>query len=405
MIGQTYSVSQVDRLIKTLLTSNSLLKNVSISGEISNFKWHSSGHLYFSLKDENAQIRCVMFRSSAAHLKFLPSDGMQVTARGRIDFFEKNGSVQLYVNSMVPNGIGELYQAFEEMKQLLGQRGWFDQDKKKPLPNKITKVGIVTSSTGAAVRDMISVISRRDPFIDIVIVPALVQGTDAAESIASGIRILDERNDIDVIIVGRGGGSIEDLWAFNEMAVAEAIHNAEKIVISAVGHETDFTISDFTADLRAPTPSVAGELVSEGGIYRRTYLAELFRQIENSVNQMLSDKRRNLNQLIHECTLLNPINQIHDQQLKLDYFTDRIVAGYKNILNQQRSNLNRIDEKINVLNPQNILKRGYVIVEDRNHTIISDSKTACQKKELTLTFSDGSVDATVNGAEHGRKKI
>ena len=254
------TVKELNAYIKNMLDSDSNLYGICIRGEISNFKHHYTGHMYMSLKDESASVKAVMFRSGAAGLKFVPKNGMRVMAFGRVSVFERDGQYQLYIDAMSPDGIGQLYAAFEQLKAKLGKMGIFDEEHKKLIPKYPQTVGVVTAPNGAAVRDIINVISRRFPASDIKIYPALVQGAGAADSVCSGIEYFNDKMNADVLIVGRGGGSIEDLWAFNEEKVAMAIYNSKIPVISAVGHETDFTIADFAADLRAPTPSAAAEL-------------------------------------------------------------------------------------------------------------------------------------------------
>ena len=257
-----FTVSEVNSIIKNLLDGNEVLRQVYVRGEISNFKYHNmSGHMYFTLKDEMSQIRCVMFKSSNMLLPFMPENGMKVIAFGFVSVFARDGQYQLYVEDLEPDGIGALHIAFEKLKMRLEQEGLFAQERKRPLPFLPRKIGLVTSPTGAAIRDLLTVIRRRFPNVNIVIAPVLVQGKGAADDICSAISLLNSLNDIDVIIVGRGGGSIEELWAFNEEKVARAISNSKIPVISAVGHETDYTIADFVADKRAPTPSAAGEIV------------------------------------------------------------------------------------------------------------------------------------------------
>ncbi|MBO7357801.1 MAG: exodeoxyribonuclease VII large subunit, partial [Lachnospiraceae bacterium] len=256
-----YSVSQINNYIKNMFLTDGFLQNVSLRGEVSNCKYHSSGHIYFSVKDEKSSIRCVMFASSRRGLNFTLQDGMKIVIKGSVNVYDRDGSYQVYATSIEKEGLGDLYEEYEKLKKRLMEQGMFDEEYKRPIPKHVKKLGVVTAETGAAVRDIINVSKRRNPGVQIVLYPAIVQGDDAPESIITGIRVLEEYG-VDVIIVGRGGGSIEDLWGFNDEMVAHAIFNCDVPVISAVGHETDFTIADFVSDLRAPTPSAAAELAN-----------------------------------------------------------------------------------------------------------------------------------------------
>ena len=274
----TVSVSQLNNYIKRVLDANSYLADIKVCGELSNFKLHSSGHIYASLKDEGGVIKLVMFRSSAQHLKFRPEDGMKVIVRGRISVYEQGGIYQMYAESIEPDGEGSLYAAFEKLKAKLAESGMFDDIHKKPIPRFPTRIGVVTAKGGAALQDILNITSRRYPLAEIVLFPVSVQGTSASGEIANAINYMNKTNSCDVMIVGRGGGSIEDLWAFNEGIVAHAIFNSQIPIVSAVGHETDFTIADFVADLRAPTPSAAAELVCPSALE----LSEFFKSTKSS---------------------------------------------------------------------------------------------------------------------------
>lgn len=393
MINRQLTVTEVNHFIKTILSTNSILKNLAVEGEVSNFKWHSSGHLYFSLKDEGGRINCVMFKSDAAHLQFVPEDGMHVVAHGRIDVFERSGQYQVYVRKMEPAGVGDLFLAFERLKKDLEQRGWFDPRQKKPLPETIQTVGIVTALTGAAIRDMISVIHRRDPQMAILVAPALVQGKDASVSIARAIARLDAEPGVDVIIVGRGGGSMEDLWAFNEMPVAQAIHRADKPVISAVGHETDFTIADFVADLRAPTPSVAGELAAEDSTLAAEALMAMADRLAMAMDGRIFDYRDQLERWRQLFVARSPENEISQGRQALDVLSDRMNAAMGHELTVYRERLAALQRQLEVLDPRNVLRRGYAMVRSpEDGRLIKNAAAAQQSNRMVLTFADGEVE-------------
>ena len=319
------TVTQLNEFIKRVIDTTPQLTDVYVKGEISNFKNHySTGHYYFTLKDEGGQLKSVMFRSAAAKMKFIPEDGMKVTAHGRISSFVRDGTYQLYCDSMEPDGVGALYVAFEQLKRKLEAEGLFDPARKRPLPKIPTRVGIITSATGAAIRDMINVCGRRFPYAKLVLYPTLVQGPDAPPQLIAGMQYFNEAKSVDVIIIGRGGGSIEDLWAFNDEGVARAVAASQIPVISAVGHDTDFTICDFVADRRAPTPSAAAELAVPE-------TSELKRKIQNIVTReadvigsMLKIRREKLISLANTRAMTNPMNFIDDRRMTADLLGDRL---------------------------------------------------------------------------------
>ncbi len=395
MITRALSVTEVNRFIKTLLDSNSVLKKLMIEGEISNLKFHSSGHLYFSLKDTQSRISCVMFRSSAQAMKFVPEEGMKVTVKGNLSVFEKSGQVQVYVRSMEPQGIGALYQAFEQLKRKIEARGWMDEALKKPIPETVETVGIVTSPTGAAIRDMISVIRRRHPGIKILLYPALVQGEGAAESIVSGIKAINQRPDVDVMIIGRGGGSMEDLWAFNEEIVSEAIYSSEIPIISAVGHETDITLSDFVADLRAPTPSAAGELVAADQSVLKQHLEDLKFRLEQAMLYSVNGQRQKMALLENRIRRSSPESKLSEEQMVLDLLQDRLQRKVLADIEAHRNRLALLKKRIEILNPEHVLKRGYALVRMRSGEVITSAKEAVEHETVRLKFTDGEVLAMI----------
>jgi exodeoxyribonuclease VII large subunit len=388
------SVSELTRQIKGVLELG--FANLWVQGEISNFKLHTSGHLYFTLKDESAQISGVMWRSRAAQLRFRPADGMKVMVRGNISVYEPRGSYQIDCQQIQPLGKGDLQIAFEQLKQKLFDEGLFDDDRKKTLPEYPQRIGIVTSPTGAAIRDMISVISRRFPSVELILVPVKVQGIGAAEEIAQAINDLNSRKLADVMIVGRGGGSLEDLWAFNEEIVARAIYTSVIPVISAVGHEVDFSISDFVADLRAPTPSAAAELV----VKDRNEVVELIRNFCYTMNGAMSNSIDSYKQTIAHLTQSYSFNKPHDLLRQRSQYVDelhrRLGQNLFHTFALLKQQVTSLDGRIKTLDPRLVLKRGYAIVR-QNDRIISKAKNAHPGKATTIEFHDGTVHAEIAG--------
>jgi exodeoxyribonuclease VII large subunit len=384
------SVTELTRQIKGVLESG--FPNLFIQGEISNFKLHSSGHVYFTLKDEGAQLSAVMWRSRAQQLLFKPTDGMKIVARGNITVYEPRGNYQLDCIQLQPVGIGELQQAFERLKKKLYDEGLFDEAHKKPLPEYPTRIGVITSPTGAAVHDILSVLSRRMPSVRVLIIPVKVQGIGAAEEIVDAITDLNTLKLVDVIIVGRGGGSLEDLWAFNEENVARAIYASRIPIISAVGHEIDYSISDFVADLRAPTPSAAAELV----VKHRSELIELVRNfcytMNNSMENLISSHRHTVESLIHSYSFNRPQDLLRQRSQSVDEFTRRLEQTIHHYVLFARHRFESLDARIHSLNPKLVLKRGYTIV--RQHGIVVSSIVDLdQQKKANVEFRDG--EATV----------
>ena len=364
----TISVSELTSKLKDLIESN--FSNIWIQGEISNFKHHSSGHMYFTLKDQGAELRCVMFRGFNQGIHFKPEDGMDVILQGKITIYEPRGQYQLMVQNMEPAGIGTLFLAFEALKKQLQSEGLFDNSLKKQLPQYPKKVGIVTSETGAAYKDMVQVLNRRAPYLDIVLRPTLVQGINAANDIVKAIKELASIENIDVLIVGRGGGSLEDLWAFNEEEVARVIVACKVPIISAVGHETDVTISDMVADLRAPTPSAAAEIVALS-------VNDLKQKINEQTNTLIKQFQFKLNKIWQTFDHLSerhivqkPQNIIERQKEKLNTIYNGLMLKMNHLLAISKTKSIAINKELNILNPSDILKRGYSIIYDTNGAII-----------------------------------
>ena len=387
-----FTITELTRGIKEVLEAG--FTNVTVQGEISNCKHHSSGHLYLTLKDEQCALSAVMWRSRVDRLAFTPQDGMKVVARGNITVYEVRGVYQLDVLQLQPLGVGELQQAFERLKQKLAQEGLFDAEHKKPLPPYPRRIGIVTSSTGAAVRDIVNVISRRYPIAELILTPVRVQGAGAAQEIAEAIGSFNLHCPVDVMIVGRGGGSFEDLWPFNEEIVARAIYHSKIPIVSAVGHEIDFTIADFVADLRAPTPSAAAELV----VPDRAEIIENIRSFCYTAGQALTDtlasERDKIQSLLHSYAFNRPIDQLRQHSQRLDEYRRVLSNSIANKINLDQRQLLSFRQRIASLNPVTILKRGYVVVR-RGEKIISNASLLSNNEAVQMQFHDGDVAAVV----------
>lgn len=387
------TVSRVNNYIKRLLDSKGILADLWVRGEISNYKRHSSGHIYLTLKDEKSVLKAVMFRYASSGLTFEPSDGMKVIARGRVAVYEAGGTYQLYIDEMIPDGVGTLYLEFERLKKQLAAEGLFDEDKKQPIPRYPEKIGVVTAPTGAAVRDIINVATRRFPIAEIIIYPALVQGAGAKESIVKAISYFNLTNSVDTIIVGRGGGSIEDLWAFNEECVARAIFSSKIPVISAVGHETDFTIADYVADLRAPTPSAAAEICVPSADEISRFISICSARMHTAVGARIDGLRRRINHLEPR----SPQDKINEMNQRLDMDVHRIENAYKLILSDKTGMLGELAGRLNTLSPLQTLTRGYSIPFDDDGRILRTKEDFPAGKEFTLKLRDGDVDCITKG--------
>lgn len=396
------SITELNQYIKDLLDLNPPLTDIYVKGEISNFKAHSSGHMYFTLKDENSNLRCVMFRSSASSLAFRPENGMKVTAHGRISAFVRDGAYQLYADSMEPDGVGSLYIAFEQLKKKLEAEGLFSEERKKQLPKIPSRIGVVTSPTGAAVRDIINVCKRRFSYAEIIVYPALVQGEGAVDSICEGIRYFNTKHPCDVLIVGRGGGSIEDLWAFNSEKVARYVVASNIPVISAVGHETDFTICDFVSDKRAPTPSAAAEIA----VPEINELKQKFNNIISREQMVLKKRfayqREHLNRLKSSRVLISPKNYVEDRRMSVLNLAERLDRSEKNLKSGKKAALLRQAAALNALNPLAVLTRGYSAVFSGGR-VVKSVKDVSVGDSLELCVSDGSITASVNGVEENER--
>jgi len=390
------TVTQLNEYIKMMFESQPTLNRLFLRGEISNFVNHRSGHFYFTLKDENSLIRAVMFKGSAMKLNFQPENGMRVIARGKVSVFPRDGQYQFYADDMELDGIGALYIAFEQLKNKLAAEGLFDDSRKKPLPKFPSKIGIITSPTGAAIRDMLNVTGRRYPMAEITIYPALVQGNDAPRSLAAGIRYFNNsENRPDVIIIGRGGGSIEDLWAFNNEQLARFIAASEIPIISAVGHETDFTICDFVADRRAPTPSAAAELAVPDSFELSGRIKIYESRVCTLLSRKLSNGYERLRILSRSRVLASPETLFDNLKLRVDRNSDLLDASIKAKLTLCRAELKTDAGKISSLSPLGVLSRGYGAVTDEDGNIVKSVSGLDIGQKIDVTLSDGSVTAEI----------
>lgn len=393
--SRVYNITELTRVIKSLLEP--AFADIWVTGEISNFKHHTSGHMYFTLKDENSALRAAMFRNDNVVLKFKPDDGMQVLAHGRISIYEKNGNYQMYVDTLEPSGIGALQLAFEQMKEKLEKEGLFDPEHKKPIPVLPERIGVITSPTGAAIQDIVSIITRRFPGAQISIYPVRVQGQGSADEIAEAIEAMNGPYGIDVLILARGGGSIEDLWSFNEEKVARAIYASGIPVISAVGHETDFTIADFVSDLRAPTPSAAAELVIKT---RAEFLSEI-ESLSDTLNELIkweiAEKKKLLIYLETRLKGLQPSARLKQFSQALDEFSLRLKLGIEHFLAFQKQKLSALLDNINSLSPLKILARGYSIaLKLPEKQIIKNTEMVQSGDDLEIKLHLGKLLCRVN---------
>lgn len=386
------SVSQLNRYIKMNFDADENLANIFISGEISNFTNHyRTGHLYFTLKDDSAAVRAVMFNSSAKRLKFMPEDGMKVIARGRVSVYEASGQYQLYVDDMQPDGVGALNLAYEQLKEKLQKEGLFSEHHKKPLPPYPEKVGVITSPTGAAVRDIINVLGRRFPYAEIVFCPVLVQGDGAHLQLTDAVNLFNSERAADVIIIGRGGGSIEDLWEFNDEGLARAVYNSEIPVISAVGHETDFTICDFVADMRAPTPSAAAELAVPDANELQYALSALKNRMFLNVSSGIADRRSRLEYLTSKGALKSPDEMLSNRSQRLDTAFSKMMSSYENRIGGKKVEFISAATALSKLDPMSVLMRGFAFVSDKNGKNVYSSQVLAKGDEINVRFHDGSA--------------
>ena len=394
--SSAWSVSDLTRYIRDLFEMDYRLQEVQVEGEISNFVRARSGHLYFTLKDKDAQLKCVMWRSSAEKLRFRPRDGDQISAEGRISVYEAGGAYQLYANRMTPAGRGNLALAFERLKAELAEEGLFNPEFKQPIPQFPRKIGIVTSADAAALRDILNVLRRRYPLVEVLIAPTLVQGTSAPPQIVRAIRWLDSRDDIDTIIVARGGGSIEDLWAFNNEDVARTVFNCQHPVISGVGHETDFTIVDFVADLRAPTPSAAAEVAVPDMGELQPYVRGLGHVLQTNMQDKLEQLNWQVNSFKRMLGNLSPQNLVRNSEQRVDELSLRLDNAMRRHLDQQQNRLAVAHAQLAAVSPQATLARGYAIVRDSTGAVVRSTTQVSADDGLFVQVADGQFEVKVS---------
>ncbi|MCI9186350.1 MAG: exodeoxyribonuclease VII large subunit [Oscillospiraceae bacterium] len=397
----TYTPTQLNQYIKGRMDTDPILSKMLVRGELSNYKMYPSGHHYFSLKDSEGTVRCVMFRGNAAALRFRPENGMQVIAAGRVSVFPRDGQYQLYCDRLTPEGAGELAVAFEQLKKKLAAEGLFDPARKKPLPRFPQKIALVTSVAGAAVRDMIRILGVRYPLAEVTLVPVLVQGEGAAQDIAAALDLVNENRLSDIIITGRGGGSMEDLWAFNEECVARAISRSQIPVISAVGHEPDVTIADFVADVRASTPSNAAELAvpDQNDLYTR--LGSVQEYLRKTAAGMLGAHRQRLTFLAQNPALQNPERYFEGKRLLLDYQMQALTHALEQYVNQRRERLGRLAASLEAMSPLKVLGRGYTIAQTTQGQVVASVRQLAPGDLVHLKWSDGAASCRVEEIKTG----
>lgn len=393
------SISQINEYLGALIDRDPLLGKVAVCGEISNYKVYPSGHHYFTLKDENAALRCVMFRSSAVKLRFRPANGMKVIAMGRIAVYPRDGGYQLYCSAMTPEGIGDLYAAFEQLKVKLASQGLFEQAHKQPLPKYPGTIGIITSSAGAAIHDMLRILRKRYPLTQVRLLPVRVQGAEAPGEIAAAIRYANTYSLADLLIVGRGGGSIEDLWAFNDETVAHAIYDSRIPVISAVGHEPDVTISDFVADLRAATPSNAAELAVPDQEALRQQLDSISSAMATALQRQLKSARQHLQILSARPVLQSPQVYLDQRRNTLLTAQKHLILAHQNYLGGRRQHFIALTAKMDALSPLKVLTRGYAMVQKADREVVRSAAQVDPGERITIRISDGRLNAVVDKIE------
>ncbi|MBR7010614.1 MAG: exodeoxyribonuclease VII large subunit [Oscillospiraceae bacterium] len=389
------TVTQLNNLIKAAFDNVPALQNVCVRGEISNYKLYPSGHHYFTLKDAEGSLKCVLFKGSALSLRFRPQNGMSILAVGRVSVYPRDGVYQLYCTRLIPDGAGDLQAAFEQLKQRLWQEGLFDPAHKKPLPAFPHRIGIVTSPAGAAVHDMLRILGKRYPLSKLILLPVRVQGEEAAGEIARAITYANRERLCELLIVGRGGGSMEDLWAFNEEPVARAVYASEIPVISAVGHEPDVTISDFVADLRAATPSNAAELAVPDQAELRARLEALRKQMAAALQRRAQQARGRLEALASRPVLKDPQRLVLDRRLRLDRLTERLAAVQSAALSARRTRLTRLAAGLDAMSPLKVLARGYAVVSDESGTLVQEAAAVKAGQKIRITFRDDTVPAVI----------
>jgi exodeoxyribonuclease VII large subunit len=388
---KTLTVSEVTNYIKRMLDNDFILSNLSVKGEISNLKYHSSGHIYFTLKDSNGRLNCVMFKSNAILLDFNLEEGMEVVIKGRASVYPATGSFQLYCDEIRKEGLGDLFIKFEKLKEKLSKEGYFDEAYKKPLPRYPQRIGIVTSPTGAAIKDIINVSTRRSSLVDLVLYPAKVQGIDAYKEIINGINFFNKNKSVDIIIVGRGGGSIEELWNFNEEELAKAIFNSKIPIISAVGHEIDFTICDFVCDVRAATPSQGAEIAVPISESIKDKVFDISKILDKKIVDKLNKCRSDLLGTERILKIHSPITKISNSYLEVDKLHGRLNFAMKSKLKNEKNQIKNLNNLLLANNPINVISKGYAIIEDDEKNLITSKEHLRKNKDLKIILKDGEV--------------
>lgn len=401
MSQQVLSVSQINEYIRKLMDTDSVLGGIAVKGEISNYKLYPSGHHYFTLKDDGAALKCVMFRSSAARLKFRPENGMKIIAMGKISVYPRDGAYQLYCSAIALDGVGDLHAAFEQLKAKLASQGLFDPTHKKQLPQYPGTIGIITSAAGAAIHDMLRILRKRYPVTKVLLLPVRVQGAEAPGEIATAIRYANFYKLADLLIVGRGGGSIEDLWAFNDELVAHAIYDSDIPVISAVGHEPDVTISDYVADLRAATPSNAAELAVPDQDGLKQALDTIMTSMQTTVLRQLKAARQHLNTLSASPSLQSPIQYLNQRRNALTITSASLVSTYQRSATQKRQQFISLTAKLDAMSPLKVLTRGYAVAQTESGTVIRSVNQVKHSDQISVSLSDGKLTAIVTETTEG----
>ncbi len=403
ILPEPKSVSEINDYIKSLIEEEMLLQDIYVKGEISNFKKHiSSGHFYFTLKDDKSEIRAIMFRAYSQRVRFKIEDGMKVVIHARVGVYQQGGSYQLYVDTIIPHGVGELHLAYEQLKAKLAAEGLFDEEHKKQLPRFPKRIGIITSATGAAVRDIINVSTRRYPLAELVLFPALVQGEGSSNELIRALEFFNIENSVDVIIIGRGGGSIEDLWSFNDEMLARTIFKSKIPVISAVGHETDFTICDFVADKRAPTPSAAAELATPDINELKSTLNSFAQRAIKAFSNTIKMYKDVLSGIEDSKMFKKPLSMLDGPRMHLDALSDKISFSFEKCLSDKKSKFSNINGRLVALNPLAILSRGYGALFNSNNEIVNSIDKININDKIRINLSDGSINAVVMSKERGK---
>ncbi|MBU3198642.1 exodeoxyribonuclease VII large subunit [Clostridium estertheticum] len=399
MFIKVITVTALNGYIKKVIDSDFILNNANVKGELSNVKLHSSGHIYFSLKDEFGKVNCVMFKSQAQKLAIIPRDGMNVIIRGRVSVYEKGGAYQVYCDSMETDGEGQLFLAFQNLKEKLQKLGLFDEEHKKILPSFPRRIGIVTSQTGAAVKDIINVATRRNSNVNMLIYPALVQGVSASSEIEQGIKYFNNSKNVDLIIIARGGGSIEELWAFNEENLAYAIYNSKIPIITGIGHETDFTIADFVCDHRAPTPSSAAEIAVRNLKDLNNEIKSLRELLLRTVEFKFTKEYNKINLLSKTLKANNPLNFIVNQYTHIDNLRENLNYKFNAKISMEKQKLSKLNALMNAHNPLNVLNRGYAVLQNDENEVISEISILRNIKYVKITLKDGTARFNISNLE------